>query len=163
MLNKLTTGKKLLLAGLAAIVIVAVPVLIIALGGGEPEMEINKRLSDRDIPTPILVWLEGNKSSEGFGAFYYQGFFYFAARMGEKPTGGYSILLGEANLTGSEASVFVDYKCPSPWDMVTQVITYPRTVIRLAHTGDAPETALFLSPSGDEITRVGVEVFDEGE
>lgn len=155
-------GKRLLLTVLI-VILVAVPVLIIALGGSEPEMEINKRLPDRDIPTPILAWLEDNKSNEGFGAFYYQGYFYFAARLGEKPTGGYSVLLGEAKVTGSEASVLVDYKSPSPWDLVTQVITYPRTVIRLAYKGEAPETALFLSTGGAEIAKVGVEVLDEGE
>lgn len=162
-MQKFLTRKKLIIAGIVAILVIAVPVLIFVLGGSDQVMAVNEKVPDRDIPTAILVWLDENMHTEGYGAFYTEGYFYFVARMGQKPTGGFSVSLGEASLTRGEAVVKVEFDSPNPWDIVTQVITYPRMVVRLAYSPEPPENAMFISPRGSVIARVKVVNLDQRE
>jgi len=47
--------------------------------------------------------------------------------------------------------------------MVTQVITYPRTVISVAHQGELPSAATFFSTSGTVVAKIYVVNLDKGE
>lgn len=161
MLKNITKRNLCIGLGIAAALALIVFLFISVLGGETPVMKSSEKVPDSQIPTTILVWLEHNKQDEGYGAFYYDGYLYLAARMGQRPTGGFAVMLGEAELRKEELRVKVDYKVPNPWDMVTQVITYPRTVIRLAHSLEPPHTALFFSTSGSVIARVEVQNLNE--
>lgn len=157
------TKKIILIVVLAAVVLAVATVILPSVLGGETftvaELE---RLADKDIPTAVYLWLEENKHSEGFGAFYSQGWVYLAVRMGQRPTGGYSVHLGDAQANG-DITVKVHYKTPKPWDMVTQVITYPRTAVKVECPEGPPRAAIFLSVKDAVLAKVDIINLDDAE
>ena len=140
---------------IAIVLIFSVVALPAMLGGEEYIMEEMERIGDKDIPAAVYLWLEENKDVEGYGAFYSQGHIYLAARMGRRPTGGYSVLLGDVQ--GDESvTVKVQHNSPKPWDIVTQVITYPRTVAKVQCYDEPPTTAIFLGIGDTVLANVAV-------
>jgi len=154
-LKKMFSHKILILSTIIVLILVSWFVCFI-LGGEKSAMTTMEKLHDSEFPSEILVWLDSDKLSEGYGAFYTDGHIYLAGRMGERPTGGYAILLGDVKQEGAQVIVTVQIKTPKPWDVVTQVITYPHTVTKLACPGEQPESALFMSTVGTVIARVEV-------
>ena len=151
---------KILIAGTLATLLLTAGAQFILFGGEELAMAPLERLPDSEIPREILIWLDKDKYSEGYGAFYLEGDLYLAARMGQCPTGGYAVLLGNPKLEKAEAEITAEFKKPKPWDMVTQVLTYPRTVVKIAAAGKCPATALFLAADGSVLARVEVSRLD---
>ena len=111
-----------------------------------------ERLADSQIPGEILIWLDRGKHDEGFAAFYKEGDLYLAVRKGECPTGGYSVHIGDPKFEAGEAVATVQFQKPNPWDMVTQVLTCPNAVVKIA-VGNCPETAVFESAAGKVLAR----------
>lgn len=147
---------KILIAGTLATLLLTAGAQFVLFGGEELTVAPLDRLPDSEIPREILIWLDKEKYSEGYGAFFREGDLYLAARMGERPTGGYAVLLCSPRLEKAEAIITAEFKKPKPWDMVTQVLTYPRTVVKIAAAGKCPATALFLAGDGSVLARVEV-------
>ncbi len=55
--------------------------------------------------------------------------------LGQKPTGGFSVTLAGAHLSGSELELSVRTREPAPGAMVTQALTTPCAVIAVAANG----------------------------
>lgn len=113
------------------------------------------KLPDAEIPGAIILQLDRNKKWPGYDAYFDGESLYLAARMGECPTGGYGVYLGDLKLE-AEAFITVEFERPNPWDMVTQALTYPRTVVKIALTQDCPATVVFLAVDGSQLARVEV-------
>lgn len=66
-----------------------------------------------------------------------RGYHFFAAEkllvvfMGERPTGGYQIMLKSLGKSGNALMVRTSEKSPGPTDLVTQAFTYPMLLIQL--------------------------------
>ncbi len=114
-------------------------------------------LSDVETPEDILLWLEDNRQTEGYGAFYRDGVVYVAARMGMRPTGGYSVKLGNAETDADMITVVVEFVSPSPTDMVTQVITYPYKIVAIDVGQLQPEKVHYYGPGGGVVATVPVQ------
>ena len=147
---------KILIIGTLATLLLTAGAQFILFGGEELTVAPLEKLPESDIPSEILIWSDRDKHCEGYCAYFLDGYLYFAARMGERPTGGYAIVLGSPKMEKAEAVVTAEFKRPQPWDIVTQVITYPRTVVRIAFAGDCPASALFLAADGSVLARVEV-------
>lgn len=145
------------------IVAVAVVVAITAISTGaaisltREEMEPMPSLSDVEIPPDILLWLEDNRETEGYGAFFREGTIFVAARMGMRPTGGYSVVLGEPKVDSESLKIKIEFLSPNPWDIVTQAITYPYAVVAVDAAGNRPGKAHFYGPGGGIIATVPVQ------
>lgn len=146
---------KVLIIGTLAMLAVTAAAQYVYFGGDDLTITPLEQLSAADIPGEILVWIDTNKTSAGYGAFYSEGRLFLAARMGERPTGGYRVLLGDPGLENSEAIVAVEFIAPKPWDFVTQAITYPWAVAEIA-IDRSPATALFVDTDGSVLSRVKV-------
>ncbi len=152
-------GSKRRLIIITVIIVFGLAVLISAILGGEKqEMEGLKGLSVEEIPGPVHNWLNRNNEHEGYGAFYSEGRLYLVAKLGQRPTGGYTVLLGDVQL-GAQATVRVKEVAPKPWDIVIQVLTYPRTVAKIK-CPEKPETVTFFSAANSVIAKVTVENLD---
>jgi len=146
----------IILISILAIAIGTAIILPFAMGGEEPVMEELAKLTEKDIPTQVYAWLNQDREREGYAAFFLEDNLYLAARLGQRPTGGYAVLLGDAVLEGNEVRVRVQLKSPKPWDMVTQVITYPRTVVKIDCGGSMPANVLFLSSGNTVLAKVPI-------
>ena len=151
---------KILLLGTLTALLLTAGAQYVCFGGEELTVKPLSKLADADIPGKILIWLDRGKHDEGYGAFFEEGRLYLAARMGECPTGGYAIYLGNPRMEGDSAVVTVEYQKPSPWDIVIHALTYPRTVSQIV-VAKRPKTALFLTPDGAMVARVEVVGLDE--
>lgn len=129
--------------------------LFIIWGGEKPKMEELKRLSAEEIPSPVHNWLNINKEHEGYGAFYGEGHLFLAVKLGQRPTGGYAVLLGDIQ-PGAQTTVRVQEVAPKPWDFVTQVITYPRAVAGV-QCPQRPDTVTFYNVTNSVLAKVTVE------
>ncbi len=143
-------------------IVIAVAVLLIAASAAtavalaREEMTPLPTLSDGEIPEDILLWMEDNKQTEGYGAFYRDGVVYITARMGMRPTGGYSVKLGNAEMDDEMITVVVEFVSPRPTDVVTQAITYPYKVVAV-EVGDLhPEKVHYYGPGGGVVATVPV-------
>lgn len=146
--------KKLII--ITVVTVLGLAVLILAIFGGEKlEMEEIKGLPTEEIPGPVHNWLNRNIEHERYGAFYGEGHLYLVVKLGQRPTGGYTVLLGDVQL-GAQATVRVKEVAPKPWDFVTQVLTYPRTVSRV-QCPQRPETVTFYGVANSVLAKVAVE------
>lgn len=150
------TPLKLLVAGTLATLLLTVGAQYIVFGGEELTVEPLEEIEAGKIPGPVLLWLDRGKESEGFGAFLDGEDLYLAVRMGQCPTGGYGVLLGDARLENDEAVVTAEFSKPKPWEFVIQVLTYPNTVVKLATGGENPAFARFLGVDGALLAHVAV-------
>lgn len=117
-------------------------------------MDVLSALPNPEIPQPIYLWLVTDQEAPGYAAFYEEGALYLAVKLGQRPTGGYSVVLGDIEL-GEPVAVRVEEKAPKPWEIVTQVITYPWTVAKVS-CPQQPQAVIFLSRSGAVLAKVPV-------
>ncbi|MFO7820264.1 MAG: protease complex subunit PrcB family protein [Halanaerobacter sp.] len=74
--------------------------------------------------------------------------------LGECPTGGYNIQIGEIRKADETLVVTIKAISPAPDEMVTQVITYPYDLVRLsASEVEDIKRVLFYKESGEEIKK----------
>lgn len=148
--------KLILIVGTMLTLIVTIGAQAVFFGGEELTLLPLEQVAEPELPREILLWLDRDKCSEGYGAFFLGGDLYLAARMGECPTGGYAVRLGSPRMDKSEAVITAAFIRPKPWDMVIQVLTYPRTVVRIAAAGNCPPRVTFMGD--DEKVLASVEV-----
>jgi hypothetical protein len=150
----------ILIVGTMLTLILTAGAQVVFFGGEELMMLPLQQVAESELPREILLWLDRDKCSEGYSAFFLEGDLYLAARMGECPTGGYIVRLGSPNLEKTEAVIKADFIKPKPWDMVTHVLTYPRTVVRIATAGNCPARATFVGADESTLATVVVERLD---
>jgi hypothetical protein len=89
-------------------------------------------VKNEDAPQVLMEMVNKNKGEKGF--IYTiddsNGYIYIAVMNGVKPTGGYSIEVTGIEDNEGRTNVFVKELVPSKDTMVTQVITYPYTIVR---------------------------------
>jgi nitrogen regulatory protein PII-like uncharacterized protein len=71
------------------------------------------------------------KANKGFFVYDYNGFYYVAIFSGKKNTGGYDIKALSIEDNSGKALITVEEIEPMPGAIVTQVITYPYTIIKV--------------------------------
>lgn len=147
---------RILIGGTVAVLLFTAAAQFILFGGGELTMVPLDKLPDVEIPGAIILQLDRNKMRPGYDAYFDGESLYLAARMGECPTGGYGVYLGDPRLEEGEAFITVEFERPKPWDMVTQALTYPRTVVKVALTRDCPAAVVFLAVDGSQLARAEV-------
>ena len=89
-------------------------------------------ISDINAPKDLLEMINKNKENKGF-VFTIDdttGYIYLAVLNGTRPTGGYSIEVTGIDDNEGKTNVFVKEISPSTDMYVTQVITYPYTIVR---------------------------------
>lgn len=151
----------IIIAGTMLTLIVTIGAQVVYFGGEELTLLPLEQVAEPELPREILLWLDRDKCSEGYGAFFLEGDLYLAARMGECPTGGYAVHLGNPHMDKSEAVITASFIRPKPWDMVTHVLTYPRTVVRIAAAGKCPPRVTFIDAGEKVLASVEVARLDE--
>lgn len=76
---------------------------------------------------------------------------YLAAFWGEKPTGGYSVAVESARLSGGRVTVRLALREPPPDAMVTQALTYPYAVALLRDVHPEGMEFTFTGSGGQEL------------
>lgn len=145
----------ILIVGTMLTLILTIGAQVVYFGGEEFMMPL-EQVAEPELPREILLWLDRDKCSEGYCAFFLEGDLYLAARMGECPTGGYAVRLGSPHMDKAGAVIKASFIRPKPWDMVTHVLTYPRAVVKIAAAGNCPPRATFIG--ADESILASVEV-----
>lgn len=102
--------------------------------------------------------LEEKRSTMGHYLFKDNGTTCLAVFSGEKNTGGYTIEIVEVSLEGEQLSVSTVETEPGPDDMVTQAITYPTDIVKLADIKDIEDLDIRVEfegfiPSKDDADR----------
>lgn len=88
-----------------------------------------------EIPEYIKYWIQQNKWFQGTYRINYDGYTWLLVAWGEKPTGGYSVEVVDAQRLSPRDILFtVELSAPGPGDLVPQVITYPYDLILLEKT-----------------------------
>jgi len=106
-----------------------------------PDEERNEML-----PADIQDWIEDSKTMFLAQSKKVDNSLYLLVTYGEKPTGGYSVEIGEVVVTSDKISVQVVFKRPAPGEIVTQALDYPYD-LKILEVQDLPVEFL---PSGDE-------------
>jgi hypothetical protein len=156
-------NQKKLLAGAAMATVLLLATVIKVLGGGESAMERGAGLSESQVPSQIILWIAENRKVPGYDAFSLGDAVYMVVRLGQRPTGGYAVYLGEAELDGRTLYVKVEVVEPRPWDMVSQALTYPTAVAGMRIDGHLPEAVVFLDLHGGVLARIPVQALESTE
>jgi hypothetical protein len=156
------TALKVLILGTLATLLISMVAQFVFFGGEELSAPPLDKLSSAEMPGKILVWLDQGKGGEGYAAFYQGGDLFLAARLGERPTGGYEVFFSQPRLEQGEAVVTVECTRPKPWDIVVQVLTYPRTAVKIS-TSQCPDYVRFVTVKDEELARVQVIKLEEGK
>jgi hypothetical protein len=97
-----------------------------------------EELGTKDVPSQLMSKIQNYKSNRGFLSMTDDktGYIYIAILSGKKNTGGYSIKVKSIEDIEGKTKVIVHENSPKPNMLVTDVITYPYTVVKA--TGITP-------------------------
>ncbi len=101
---------------------------------------------NQPLPAEVEAWIDDSRTMFLGQSRLVGDTLYLLVTYGEKPTGGYTVEIGEIVVTADKVSVPVTFKRPAPGEMVTQALTYPYDLKTLAATELPVEFVL----SGDE-------------
>jgi hypothetical protein len=90
-----------------------------------------EEVSNDKLPPNMSNSINGLKSNRGYLVYSHEGDNYIAVFSGKRNTGGYSIKVISIEDKEGQTNIIVEEKAPQQGDMVTQVITYPYTVIKV--------------------------------
>jgi hypothetical protein len=93
-------------------------------------------VEDEKVPDALNTKIQKYKEQRGFLYTEKDGYYYVAILSGLRPTGGYGIEVKTVEDIEGKTKIIVEETAPSPGDFVTQVITYPYTVIKLKDAAD---------------------------
>ena len=97
----------------------------------------------------VKAWAEACSLAPGVHVVSFDaGTTYILAARGEKPTGGYTVDLWDVKVSGGAYALTFRTRDPGPGAVVTQVLSYPATLIRTAVT---PESITEVLTEGPEI------------
>jgi hypothetical protein len=101
---------------------------------------------DEPLPEAVQSWIEDSRTMFLAQSRTVGDTLYLLVTYGEKPTGGYAVEIGEIVVADGKISVPVMFRKPAPGEMVTQALTYPYDLKKIA----AQELPVEFVPSGDE-------------
>jgi hypothetical protein len=82
-----------------------------------------------------LTWIEGRSREAGVYVKKFGDHFIVLIAMGERPTGGYAVIIDEIATSGDNWIVDVRFAEPEPGSMVTMALTYPYEIVKITDTG----------------------------
>lgn len=91
------------------------------------------------------------KANRGYLVYDYNGYYYIAVFSGKKNTGGYSIKVLSIEDNEGKTNIVVEEKNPPKGAIVTQVITYPYTVVKA--TGITPNITV-TTTTGETLEKI---------
>ncbi len=138
---------------IAVILGIAAIFFLLNLGNGEEQGKeiglIHKEIED--MPRNVQEYLEQHTMIENYIAFKYEGDTYLFASRGEMMTGGYSVVLKDALLSQNTLTITVEKKDPGKDEMVTQALTYPVKLVKLADNTVEYKKVIFMGTDNKKI------------
>jgi len=149
--------------GARAVSLAVLVILVMAAVAGTSGCKLFSRGADKprvfegfavvDPTTPreawVKAWAEACSLAPGVHVVSFDaGTTYILAARGEKPTGGYTVDLWDVKVSGGAYALTFRTRDPGPGAVVTQVLSYPATLIRTAVT---PESITEVLTEGPEI------------
>ncbi len=105
-------------------------------GPGAGGLPPNVILPDNYQPTEEeQAWIDSHTGSAGTWMKEFGDYRFVLVTMGEKPTGGYAVVVDKVSSSDGAWLVDVKFVSPGPGDMVTQVITYPYGFVKIKNDG----------------------------
>lgn len=137
----------------AVVAVIAAIFFLLNLGNGEEKgKEIGLiHMEIEEMPKNIQEYLEQFKMTENYLAFNYEGEIYLFASRGEMISGGYSIVLKDATVDKDAVNIIVEKKDPGKDDVVTQALTYPVKLVKLADNTVEYKKAVFMSTDNKKL------------
>lgn len=132
----------------------------------EEETEVSfSTVSYNSLPQVLKSEVDELKVSENYKAYEYNGYIYLLAAMGKKNTGGYDIDIEKVYRVETDDDEYtikalVDTDKPSSGAFVTQVVTYPYSIVRFK-SFDGIENVVFLDEDDNELKDTDIEDIDE--
>jgi hypothetical protein len=113
-------------------------------------------LQDIEDNEALYSWYQENYKVEGFHSIEDDGQIYVLAAAGERPTGGYQVIIDRVYFKTPE-KVFVEAGiiAPAPDQMVTQALTYPNALIKLDKDNISEADGRFYNMTAGSQTIVG--------
>ncbi len=81
------------------------------------------------------AWIDGHTASAGVWVKKFGDYRFVLVTMGEKPTGGFGVEFSDVTVADSDWIVDVTYVAPGPGDLVTQVLSYPYSFVKIKADG----------------------------
>lgn len=137
----------------AVVAVIAAIFFLLNLGNGEEKgKEIGLiHMEIEEMPKNIQEYLEQFKMTENYLVFNYEGEIYLFASRGEMISGGYSIVLKDATVDKDTVNIIVEKKDPGKDDVVTQALTYPVKLVKLADNTVEYKKAVFMSTDNKKL------------
>ena len=104
--------------------IVTIGAQVVYFGGEELTLLPLEQVAEPELPE-ILLWLDRDKCSEGYGAFFWREIC-TGSEDGRVSNRRICRSPGQPHMDKSEAVITASFIRLKPWDMVTHVLTYPR-------------------------------------
>lgn len=83
----------------------------------------------RTLSPDLKQWAESHKSTHHAAEKIFSGKRYILASYGEKPTGGYTIIIEDVVFSQDKITITINHTNPAPGTHVTQALTYPQDMI----------------------------------
>lgn len=137
-----------------AVVVVALAIIFLLSLGNQEEKgkEIGLiHIEQEEMPNNVQEYLEQFKMIENYLAFNYEDEVYLFASRGEMMTGGYSVVLKDATYDNGTVKIIVEKKDPAKDDIVTQALTYPTKLVKLADNTVEYKKVVFVDVNNKEL------------
>ncbi len=137
----------------AVVVVIAAVFFLLNLGNGEEKgKEIGLiHMENQEMPKNVQEYLQQFEMTENYMAFKYADEFYLYATRGEMISGGYSVVLKDATFDNGNITVVVEKKDPAKDENVTQALTYPVKLVKLADNTVEYNKAIFLGLENEKL------------
>lgn len=109
----------------------------------------------QDMPRNVREYLEQNVMTEKYLAFRYEGDVYLFAARGEMMTGGFAVVLKDARFKDGILQISAEKRNPGKDEMVTQALTYPVHLVKLAERLEIKEVR-FVDMAGKQLARAEI-------
>jgi len=138
---------------LAVVAVIAAIFFLLNLGNGEEQKKeigiVHKEIEE--MPRNVREYLEQFKMTENYLAFKYDGDNYLFASRGEMITGGFSVVLKDATYNEGTVTIVTEKKDPAEGENVTQALSYPVKLVRLADNSLEYKKAVFADTNNKKI------------
>lgn len=138
---------------IAVVAIIGAIFFLLSLGNGEEKgKEIGLiHIEVEELPRNVKEYLEQFEMMENYLAFNYEGEVYLFASRGEMMTGGYSVVLKDARYDKGTITITVEKKDPGKGDDVTQALTYPVKLVKLADNTVEYKRVVFIDNNNKKL------------
>ncbi len=143
---------------IAVVVVIAAIFFLLNLGNGEEKGKETGliHMEIEEMPRNLQEYLGQFNMTENYLAFNYEGELYLFASRGEKISEGYSIVLKDATVNNDTVTIIVEKKDPGKDDVVTQALTYPVKLVKLADNTVEYKKVIFMSTDNKKLAEKDV-------